>query len=135
MRHGRDGTLIRWLSVLHDRLAFLAHKILGVFLTSFFCLGIFEIFWCSNSKEFVDLGPKILIFFFGFLLCKWFDHLNSKQFQIGVLNITLDLAALVLVGVAAFFGCDMVLAPFGSLHVRVGVGGYGIYLGILLSLF
>lgn len=66
MWHGRDGTLIRCLSVLHDRFAFLAHKILGVFLTNFFCSGIFEIFWCSNSKEFEDLGPKILGFFWLF---------------------------------------------------------------------
>lgn len=63
MWHGRDGTLVRWLSVLHDRFAFLAHESLGVFLTSFFCSGIFEIFWCSNSKEFVDLSPKFLGFF------------------------------------------------------------------------
>lgn len=68
MWHGRDGTLIRWLSVLHDRFAFLAHKILGVFLTSFFCSGIFENFWCNNSKKFgtVDLGPKFLGFFWLF---------------------------------------------------------------------
>ena len=39
-----------------------------------------------------------------------------KQFTVGVLNATLDLAALVLVGVAAFFGSEVVLAPFGSLH-------------------
>ncbi len=43
-----------------------------------------------------------------------------KQFTAGVLNATLDLAALVLVGVAAFFGSEMVLAPFGSLHVGWG---------------
>ena len=41
-----------------------------------------------------------------------------KQFAVGVLNATLDLAALVLVGVAAFLGSEVVLAPFGSLHVR-----------------
>ena len=41
-----------------------------------------------------------------------------KQFTVGVLNATLDLAALVLVGVAAFLGSEVVLAPFGSLHVR-----------------
>ena len=48
-----------------------------------------------------------------------------KQFTVGVLNATLDLAALVLVGVAAFFGSEVVLAPFGSLHVGVGVGWCG----------
>ena len=47
-----------------------------------------------------------------------------KQFTVGVLNATLDLAALVLVGVAAFFGSEVVLAPFGSLHVGVGVGSW-----------
>ena len=41
-----------------------------------------------------------------------------KQFTVGVLNATLNLAALVLVGVAAFLGSEVVLAPFGSLHVR-----------------
>ena len=40
------------------------------------------------------------------------------QFTVAVLNATLDLAALVLVGVAAFFGSEVVLAPLGSLHVR-----------------
>ena len=34
------------------------------------------------------------------------------------LNATLDLAALVLVGVATFLGSEVVLALFGSLHVR-----------------
>ena len=52
-----------------------------------------------------------------------------KQFTVGVLNASFDLAALVLVGVAAFFGCEMVLAPlasfvvlapFGSLHCGGG---------------
>ena len=34
-----------------------------------------------------------------------------------------------LVGVAAFFGSEVVLAPFGSLHVGVGVGWCGRLLG------
>ena len=42
----------------------------------------------------------------------------AAMFTVAVLNATLDLAALVLVGVAAFLGSDVVLAPFGSLHVR-----------------
>ena len=46
-----------------------------------------------------------------------------KQFTVGVLNATLDLAALVLVGVAAFLGSAVVLAPFGSLY-----GGGGCWL-------
>ena len=40
------------------------------------------------------------------------------MFTNAVLNATSDLAALVLVGVAAFLGSEVVLAPFGSLHVR-----------------
>ena len=44
-----------------------------------------------------------------------------EQFTVGVLNATLDLAALVLVGVAAaFLSSEVVLAPFGSLDVRCG---------------
>ena len=53
-----------------------------------------------------------------------------KQFTVGVLNATLDLAALVLVGVAAFLGSDVVLAPFRSLHLGLGVGWYGRLLGL-----
>ena len=46
------------------------------------------------------------------------DCINfPKQFTVGVLNATLDLAALVLVGVAAFLGSEAVLAPLRSLHV------------------
>ena len=37
---------------------------------------------------------------------------SAKSFTVGVLTATLDLAALVLVGVAAFFGSEVVLAPF-----------------------
>ena len=40
------------------------------------------------------------------------------QFTVVILNATLDLAALVLVGVAAVLGSEVVLAPFGSLDVR-----------------
>ena len=50
-----------------------------------------------------------------------------KQFTVGVLNATLDLAALVLVGVAAFFGSEVVLGPF---HVEVSVGWCGRFLGL-----
>ena len=46
---------------------------------------------------------------------------------VAVLNATLDLAALVLVGVAAFFGSEVVL---GSLHVEVSVGWCGRLLGL-----
>ena len=51
-------------------------------------------------------------------LCEIHVFFFPKQFAVGVLNATLDLAALVLVGVAAFLGSEVVLAPFGSLHVR-----------------
>ena len=50
-----------------------------------------------------------------------------KQFTVAVLNATLDLAAVVLVGVAAFFGSEVVL---GSLHVGVSVGWCGRLLGL-----
>ena len=49
------------------------------------------------------------------------------QFTAVVLNATLDLAALVLVGVAAFFGSEVVL---GSLHVEVSVGWCGRLFGL-----
>lgn len=45
-------------------------------------------------------------------------HFCPKQFTVGVLNATLDLAALVVVGVAACLGSEVVLAPFDSLHAR-----------------
>ena len=38
----------------------------------------------------------------------------------GVLNATLDLAALVLVGVVGFLGSEVVLSPVFSLHVGGG---------------
>ena len=40
--------------------------------------------------------------------------LFPKQFTVGVLNATVDLAALVLVGVAAFLGSQVVLSPVVS---------------------
>ena len=43
-----------------------------------------------------------------------------KQFTVGVLNATLDLAALVLVGVVGFLGSEVVLSPVVSLHVGGG---------------
>ena len=64
-----------------------------------------------------------------------------KQFTvgvlIGVLNATLDLAALVLVGVVGFLGSDVVLSPVVSRCLRlspfmwgVGVGWCGRLLGL-----
>ena len=50
------------------------------------------------------------------IVIKW--KLFPKQFTVGVLYATLELAALVLVGVATFLGSEVVLAPFGSLHVQ-----------------
>ena len=53
-----------------------------------------------------------------FVGCPCWMAMFAAMFTVAVLNATLDLAALVLVGVAAFLGSDVVLAPFGSLHVR-----------------
>ena len=60
-----------------------------------------------------------LIFFYSFFF--------PKQLTVGVLNATLDLAALVLVGVVGFLGSEVVLSPVClplspvvSLHVRGG---------------
>ena len=63
-----------------------------------------------------------------------FCWLFRKQFTVGVLTATLDLAALVLVGVAAFFDSEVVLAPFGSLHVGGGVLElFGVYVGVVFQ--
>ena len=60
-----------------------------------------------------------------------------KQFTVGVLNATLDLAALVLVGVVGFLGSEVVLSPVVSRCLRlspfmwgVGVGWCGRLLGL-----
>ena len=60
-----------------------------------------------------------------------------KQFIVGVLNATLDLAALVLVGVVGFLGSEVVLSPVVSRCLRlspfmwgVGVGWCGGLLGL-----
>ena len=60
-----------------------------------------------------------------------------KQFTVGVLNATLDLAALVLVGVVGFLGSEVVLSPVVSHCLRlspfmwgVGVGWCGRLLGL-----
>ena len=64
---------------------------------------------------------------------KW----STKQFTVGVLNATLDLAALVLVGVVGFLGSEVVLSPVVSHCLRlspfmwgVGVGWCGRHLGL-----
>lgn len=64
----------------------------------------------------------------------WFHFIHAsprvffpKQFTVGFLNATLDLAALVLAGVAEFLGSDVVLAPFGSFYG----GGAGVVLRAL----
>ena len=61
----------------------------------------------------------------------------KKQFTVGVLNATLDLAALVLVGVVGFLGSEVVLSPVVSRCLRlspfmwgVGVGWCGRLLGL-----
>ena len=60
-----------------------------------------------------------------------------KQFTVGVLNATWDLAALVLVGVVGFLGSEVVLSPVVSHCLRlspfmwgVGVGWCGRLLGL-----
>ena len=57
-------------------------------------------------------------FFVGWPCSRWTNVSPHSLQLVVVLNATLDLAALVLVGVAAFLGSEVVLAPFGSLHVR-----------------
>ena len=59
--------------------------------------------------------------------------LFPKQFTVGVLNATWDLAALVLVGVVGFLGSEVVLSPVVSHCLRlwgVGVGWCGRLLGL-----
>ena len=51
----------------------------------------------------------------GFFLCFFFP----KQLTVGVLNATLDLAALVLVGVVGFLGSEVVLSPVVSHCLRL----------------
>ena len=62
---------------------------------------------------------------------------KTEQFTVGVLNATLDLAALVLVGAVGFLGSEMVLSPVVSHCLRlspfmwgVGVGWCGRLLGL-----
>ena len=45
--------------------------------------------------------------------------MENKQFTVGVLNATLDLAALVLVGVVSFLGSEVVLSPVVSHCLRL----------------
>ena len=52
------------------------------------------------------------------------------SYTVGVLNATLRLAALVLVGVAAFLGSEVVLAPFMWGWVLVGDVGVTAFLGL-----
>ena len=65
------------------------------------------------------------------------QYFFPKQFTVGVLNATLDLAALVLVGVVGFLGSEVVLSPVVSHCLRlspfmwgVGVGWCGRLLGL-----
>ena len=48
-----------------------------------------------------------------------FQLLFPKQLTVGVLNATLDLAALVLVGVVGFLGSEVVLSPVVSHCLRL----------------
>ena len=65
------------------------------------------------------------------------EYKKKEQFTVGVLNATLDLAALVLVGVVGFLGSEVVLSPVVSHCLRlspfmwgVGVGWCGRLLGL-----
>ena len=49
---------------------------------------------------------------------------DPKQFTVGVLNATLDVSALVLVGASAFLGLEVVLSPFMWSWVLVGVSAF-----------
>ena len=96
------------------------------------------IVWTAKSTLIARFGVSNLVCFMCICIIyiKIFTEIHTfytfflKQFTVGVLNATLDLAALVLVGVAAFLGSEVVLAPFGSLHVGVGIGWCGRLLGL-----
>ena len=94
------------------------------------------IFGASDGTE------TLSIFFAEFKHCKFWNqslltcnsnHVKKlpffpKQFTVGVLNATLDLAALVLVGVVGCLGSEVVLSPVVSHCLRLspfmwGVGG------------
>ena len=86
-----------------------------------------EHFACGIDLE--DRDAKLLDLRFA-------DDLFPKQLTVGVLNATLDLAALVLVGVVGFLGSEVVLSPVVSHCLRlspfmwgVGVGWCGRLLG------
>ena len=54
---------------------------------------------------------------------------TKKQFTVGVLNATLDLAALVLVGVVGFLGSEVVLSPVVSRCLRLSPFMWGVGVG------
>ena len=60
-----------------------------------------------------------------------------KQFTVGVLNATLDLAALVLVGAVGLLGSEVVLSPVVSRCLRLSLFMWGVgvaWCGRLLGL-
>ena len=64
--------------------------------------------------------------------CSHWWSFFPKQFTVGVLNATLDLAALVLVGVVGFLGSEwscLPLSPVVSLHVGGGCWCVAAFLG------
>ena len=86
----------------------------------------------SNMQGFFN-GP----FISGCCIFVWRCCFFPKQLTVGVLNATLDLAALVLVGVVGFLGSEVVLSPVVSHCLRsspfmwgVGVGWCGRLLGL-----
>ena len=97
----------------------------------FICLVAFALYdflsWCL-----VDTVVVAMI-----SLCFLYECFFPKQLTVGVLNATLDLAALVLVGVVGFLGSEVVLSPVVSHCLRsspfmwgVGVGWCGRLLGL-----
>ena len=76
----------------------------------------------QSSVPLVLWSSDFFTFFF-------FSLVSFEQFTAKILDATLDLAALALVGVAAFLGSEVVLAPF-----RLPSCGVGCWLVWLLSL-
>ena len=79
----------------------------------------------TGLNGFMDMALEMCLIFF------------PKQFTVGALNATLDLAALALVGVVGFLGSEVVLSPVVSHCLRlspfmwgVGVGWCGRLLGL-----
>ena len=94
---------------------------------------VFVVSWCPGVLVCWSSGPPVLcspglvvLWFFGFFFLILFF---CEQFTAKILNATLDLAGLALVGVAAFLGSEVVFGPF-----QLPSCGVGCWLVWLLSL-